>query len=334
MSIILGSEGELVASPEQTRLFDSWSLPIMLLDAEQRFVYANRAYLAATHKELDDVLGRYIFDAFPDSEARVETVRAKFQHTLDTGETTVLDHQPFQLEFEDGTVRDLVWEAVQDPVRNAAGQIVGLIQRAEDVTKQVELMERNRAIGFELNHRVKNIMAVVMSVARITSRNANNVQDFTADFIERLTSISRTNDQLARDEWRGLTVRDVLDGALLPYREEQSRTYMLEGPEVRLSLDATKDLSMVVHELATNAAKYGCLGDEKGALDVRWRREGNTLTVAWDETCSHPVTEPQDDGKGFGTRLLDMLPYITAKRDFRDTGLHLTVTVEGADAFA
>ena len=335
MSVILGSKGADVAPPEQTRLFDDWSLPLMIVDRDQCFVYANAAYLRATHSTLDGLLGRNVFDVFPDTPERVDAVRSKFQHTLDTGETTVLDAQPFQLEMEDGTVSQRVWEAVQDPIRDADGTIVGMIQRAEDITRRVELTERNKAIGFELNHRVKNIMAVVMSVARITSRNATSVSEFTADFIERLTAIARTNDQLARDEWRGLTVRDVLDGALMPYREEQNRAYTLDGPNVRLSLDATKDLSMVVHELATNAAKYGCLGEEAGALSVTWKREGDTLTLTWDESCGRASVAPPADAKpGFGTRLIEMLPYINAEREFHQGGLTITITVEGKDAFA
>ena len=334
MSIVLGSEGQRVVSPEETRLFDRFSLPMMILDREQRFVYANDAYLKATHSTLDSLLGRNVFDCFPDTPDRVEAVQSKFQRTLDTGETTTLDAQPFQLAMSDGRTRQLVWQAVQDPVFDRDGAVVGMIQRAEDVTRQHELQRRNEAISHELSHRVKNIMAVVMSIARITSRNATSISDFTHSFIERLGAMARTNEQLAHGNWRGLDVRALLDAELGPYREEEGRTYSLDGPEIRLSLEATKDLSMVVHELATNAAKYGCLGDEAGALTVCWRFEDEALHLDWTESCNRPVDAPQPGKTGFGSRLLEMLPYIEVQRDFRPDGLALSITVSGEDAFA
>ena len=335
MSIVLSERGVRVVSPEETRLFDRLSLPVMILDADQRFVYANDAYLTATHTTLDGILGRKVFDCFPDTPERVAAVEAKFAQTLTTGEKTELDAQPFQLQHSDGTVRDLVWQAVQDPIFDRDGKVVGLVQRAEDISRQHELQKRNEAIGYELNHRVKNIMAVINSIARITARNATSVDDYVKSFTRRLTSISRTNDALARDEWRGLTVKAVLDGELGPYAEDQGRTYSLSGPRVRLSLDATKDLSMVVHELATNAAKYGCLGDESGALDVSWARDGDTLRLDWVERCNHTVAAPGETATtGFGTRLFDMLPYVDVTRDFRPNGLALQITVSGDAAFA
>lgn len=334
MSIVLGSEGERVVSPEATRLFDRFTLPVMILDRDQRFVYANDAYLAATHTKLDAILGRKVFDCFPDTQERVASVEARFRHTIETGETTVLDAQPFQLTMSDGKVRDLVWQAVQDPVHDPDGRIVGMIQRAEDVTQQHELQRRNDAISHELSHRVKNIMAVVTSVARITARNATDIGQFTRDFINRLQSIARTNEQLALGDWRGLSVRDILEGTLAPYREDDGRAYSLDGPDVRLSLEATKDLSMVTHELATNAAKYSCLGEDDGALTVSWRMEADALHLHWKESCRRDVTPPEPGKAGFGSRLMSMLPYIDVERDFQPDGLSMTIVVSGDAAFA
>ena len=337
MSIVLGSQGVRVVTPEETRLFDRWTLPLMILDREQRYVYANSAYLTATHSTLDGLLGRKVFDCFPDTPERVAAVETLFRATLERGEITRLEAQPFQLELEDGSITDAYWQAVQDPIFDRDGEVIGLIQRAEDITQQVELQTRNEAIGYELNHRVKNIMAVVSSIARITGRNATSVPDFVKSFTARLGAMSRTNDSLARGDWRGLTVREVLDSELSPYTEDQGRAYTLGGPDVRLSLDATKDLSMVAHELATNAAKYGCLGQESGALDIDWTYDGEQLVIRWVEDCGREIAaaDPEDGrASGFGTRLFDMLPYVEVDRVFRPNGLTLTITISGRDAFA
>ena len=326
-----------ILSEETERLLSALSLPVMVLDTQQRFVFANAPYLDATHKTLDELLGQRVFDVFPDTPERMDAVGAKFAHTLATGETTQLDAQPFKLQFEDGSWRDLVWQATQDAVRDASGAVVGLIQHPQDITRQVELQRRNNAIGIELNHRVKNIMAVVTSIARITSRGVDSVPEFTRSFIDRLSSISRTNESLARGEWRGLTVAEAFQSALQPYGEDGS-VFTLSGPKVRLSLDATKDVAMVAHELATNAVKYGCLSDhqegEGSSLDIRWTMEDGVLRIHWTETCAHPIDIPATPGRGFGTRLFEMLPYIDVAREFRPEGLALTITVEGEAAFA
>lgn len=302
----------------------------MITDRNLCFTYANTAYLNSTHRTLDAILGEYIFDVFPDEPERVSAVMTKFERAL-SGEVTQLDAQPFQLELEDGTVREVVWEATQEPVRNAAGEIVGMIQRAEDITKRYELEQRNRAISYELNHRVKNVMAVVSSIARITGRKTVTVKDFVKEFTARINSMSRTHDQLARGDWAGLTVSEIFREELTPYSGDGETAFTLEGPDVRLSIEATKDLSMLSHELTTNAAKYGCFSSPGGRLSVVWTRKDDSLNIIWTEKCEHKIEEPKESG--FGTRLFDLLPYVNLERDFTSTGLHLAITMDGDTVF-
>lgn len=318
-------------SPEETRLLDGSSLPVMILDRDLRFVYANDPYLNSVHRTFEELAGIYVFDAFQDTPERVEPILNKFQTTL-TGRVTQLRAQPFLLELEDGSTEERVWQATQDPIRDSDGSVIGLMQRAQDITQQYELEQRNKAIGYELSHRVKNIMAVVSSVARITGRNASDVGEFVKSFTARLNAMSRTNDLLAKGDWRGLTVRDIIEDELSPYSDTDTSAFTLIGPKVRLAVDPTKDLSMVCHELATNAAKYGCLVKNGGHLHVQWKREKGHLIIEWKEACQHPVKTTQT--VGFGTRLFDMLPYATVERDFTPTGLHLTITMDGDKLFA
>lgn len=317
-------------SPRDTRLFDDWSLPVMMLDRDLRFIYANKAYLDAVHKLPGELDGQHVFDAFPESEDRVVSVKRKMLAALD-GETTVLEAQPFHIEQEDGEVIESVWQATQDPLRDDEGNIIGLIQRARDITQQYQLEQRNLAIGHELSHRVKNVMAVVSSVARITGRNATNVQSFVKSFTARINAMSRTNDLLARGNWSGLDVAAIFEDELSPFSEAEADAFALTGPRVRLSINSTKDLSMVCHELATNAVKYGCLGKPGGHLSVSWRRKGDRLTIEWRETCPHEIGAVGETG--FGTRLFDMLPHVTVERDFTPNGLHLTIRMEGETVF-
>ncbi|MGB6230396.1 MAG: HWE histidine kinase domain-containing protein [Litorimonas sp.] len=321
-----------VLTPESTYLFDDFSLPIMVLDRDFRFVYVNKAYLKIVHSDAEELMGRYVFDAFPESEDRIESVLEPWRRTL-AGEITTLEALPFKIEMDDGTFEERVWEATQEPLRNLDGEIVGLIQRTQDITEQNRLTQRNLAIAHELSHRVKNIMAVVSSVARITGRNATDVKDFVASFTARVSAMSRTNDLLSLGNWNGLEVDSILRDELSPYGEvDAPESFKLTGPKVRLDIDASKDLSMVVHELATNAAKYGCLGENAGTLDISWTRTADRLTILWRESCAREIVPPTS--VGFGTRLFDMLPYITVERDFTPSGLHLTITMDGEKVFA
>jgi PAS domain S-box-containing protein len=313
-----------------SRLLDSWSLPIMILDRDLRFVYANPPYLQSVHKTLDEVKGLYVFEVFEDVPERTDPILEKFRRTLD-GEVTRLDEQPFSMSLEDGSREDFVWQATQDPIRDEDGKIVGLIQRAEDITERYELEQRNKAIGYELSHRVKNIMAMVSSVARITGRNAKDVQSFVQSFTARVNAMSRTNDLLSNSDWRGLDIGTIVEDELSPFKGT-TPPYTVSGPKVRLSIDATKDLSMVCHELATNAVKYGALSHPGGHLYVDWTLDGETLHISWREKCAQTISV--SDNVGFGTRLFDMLPYATVERDFTTTGLHLTITMDGENLFA
>lgn len=314
----------------ERRLLDACSLPMMILDQDLKFLYGNPAYLKATHRELDDLTGHYIFDVFPDEPERVEPVREQFLKTIG-GELTQLDAQPFQLEYEDGTVHQRVWQTTQDPIYDENGKVVGLLQRAEDITQQFELEQRNLAMSHELNHRVKNIMAVVMSIARITGRISTSVPSFVKSFTARLNAMSRTHDQLALNEWRGLAVQDIIEDELKPYTQNTDTAFSLKGPDVRLSVEATKDLSMLLHELTTNAAKYGCLSSDMGHLSIRWGVKDETLKLYWQELCDKEITPPKE--AGFGTKLSDMLPYVEVERDYTPKGLHLVLTMEGETVF-
>ncbi len=325
--------GTAILTSDQAALLNGVSLPIMVVDRDLRFVYANAPYLEATHTQLSDLIGRNIFDCFPDTTERIAAVREQFDQTLKNGVTTQLDAQPFKLERQDGSIADVVWQATQDPIRDEKGHVIGMIQRAEDITLRHELRQQNQAIAFELNHRVKNTLAVVSSIARLTSRGAVSVPEFVSQFVDRLKSLAKANTMLAQDDWRGLTVRRILEEELKAFARLDGDTLALTGPDVRLSLEATKDLCMVTHELATNAAKYGALSDRGGTLSIGWQREDNVLDLKWVEHCRTPITKP-DGTIGFGTRLLDMLPYIDAKKDFHDHGLQMTITVSGEKAFA
>lgn len=165
------------------------------------------------------------------------------------------------------------------------------------------LQERQTMMLHELNHRVRNTLTTVQSLARQSRRG----DDLGERLEGRILSLSKTHDLLSRDEWGGASLRTVLENELAPFRDEQAHRFGLAGPDLDLPPRYVLALGMTVHELTTNAAKYGALSTETGRVDVTWHIVGGEsgarrLALQWHESEGPPVQEPSR--RGFGTRLI------------------------------
>ncbi|HEX8569989.1 MAG TPA: HWE histidine kinase domain-containing protein [Caulobacteraceae bacterium] len=160
--------------------------------------------------------------------------------------------------------------------------------------------QRQALLIHELNHRVKNTLSTVQSLALQTARSAGSFDGFQQEFAARLTALSGAHDLLTRENWQGAELGALLDEVLRPYGEGQRiRT---GGPQVSLSPNAAVTAGLALHELATNAAKYGALARETGRVDVSWGYEGEELAFEWRESGVPDVQPPTR--QGFGARLL------------------------------
>jgi two-component sensor histidine kinase len=155
----------------------------------------------------------------------------------------------------------------------------------------------------ELAHRSKNQMTVIAAMAKQTARGAHSVPEFVQSFERRIFGLARSTDLLLANGVVGVDLRELLLGQLDPFRPKDETRLTLEGPSVRLNIQAAQILGMAAHELATNAVKYGAFQKEGGRLDVRWRVEGDTLQFDWREMV-RPFTPPTER-RGFGTTVLE-----------------------------
>ncbi|MBK3404756.1 HAMP domain-containing protein [Methylorubrum populi] len=165
------------------------------------------------------------------------------------------------------------------------------------------LQERQTMMLHELNHRVRNTLTTVQSLARQSRRGDDRGERLEG----RILSLSKTHDLLSRDEWGGASLRTVLENELAPFQDEQAHRFGLDGPDLDLPPRYVLALGMTVHELTTNAAKYGALSVENGRVDVTWRvitgeSGARRLALEWRESGGPPVQEPSK--RGFGTRLI------------------------------
>jgi len=158
----------------------------------------------------------------------------------------------------------------------------------------------------ELNHRVKNTLANVLSIIALTRRRATDIKDFADGLDGRIRALSATHDLLTNSDWGTTPVRSVVDAELLPYAQAADHVVELQGPAVELAPNDALSLGLAVHELATNAAKYGALSKPGGTVSVNWRLATQTLLrIEWLERGGPPV--PQQRGRGFGTDLIERI---------------------------
>ncbi len=292
----------------------------MILDSDLRYVDANDAYCQAVQRTRAQLLGNQIFDVFPDTEERMQTVTELFRRTL-AGESTKLEAQPYKMHHPDGSVEERVWQIAQFPIQCETEGSTYLVQRAEDVTEREALRRQRDLVTAELNHRVRNTLAVVQSVAEQTGLVSPDIQTFLKSFSGRLSAISRNFAALTDSHWQGLEIESILRTELEPYAGPVFDRITMEGPPVSMTVRASKFTSMLTHELITNASKYGFLKFDTGRLSCRWWFEGDFLYCEWHETGLENITAP--DSFGFGFQLFDMMENIEVEYEFLPTGLKL-----------
>jgi two-component system CheB/CheR fusion protein len=174
-----------------------------------------------------------------------------------------------------------------------------------DITRRKLQAEHRELLLHELNHRVKNSLATVQAIAMRTFADARDLASFRDAFMSRLLALSGTHDLLARESWRGVELRDLVYAELTPYMEA-GRQSGIGGDPVQLNPKTALALSLALHELATNASKYGALSVADGRVEVRWnvlaRDDQPWLELVWSEHGG-PRVRPPERG-GFGSRLI------------------------------
>jgi len=193
------------------------------------------------------------------------------------------------------------------------GSVIAVSSFVQDVTERVNSERRQALMMRELDHRVKNNMAAVLSLAEQTGRSTDTYEKFHTAFIGRVRALARLHTALARSRWNGADLLAILQQAVEPYSGEGRSRLELSGPTVNLPPRVAQSLTMAFNELATNAAKYGALSIETGRVVVRWTLADPTpgqssdpapiLTVTWEERDGPPVSDPKR--RGFGMDLIE-----------------------------
>ena len=218
------------------------------------------------------------------------------------------------------------------PNHGPDGAITGVLTAFVDVTKLVEANEHQRVLVAELNHRVRNILTVVMGLTRLTLSDDKPLDDLSEALIGRMTALAKAYELIAEEDWRQVALADLVREQIAPHLAlpEQVR---IEGPPVMLDPAEGQAFSLVLHELATNAVKYGALSWPTGSLRISWEieaeeREERRLVLRWIERGGPPAVAP--DRIGFGTTLIsnqvELGLHGTYEPLFGADGLSVTIT--------
>ncbi|MFC5323430.1 CheR family methyltransferase [Bradyrhizobium oligotrophicum] len=225
------------------------------------------------------------------------------------------------------------------PYRSIDNFIAGVVMTFIDVTAIIRAEERQRLLLAELQHRVRNTLGVVRSIARRSAQTSATVDEYAAHLDGRLGALARTHAAVTRDPEAGVDLEYLLADELMAYKAREGEQVRISGPSLRLQPKAAETLSLAVHELATNAVKYGALSQPNGRVDISWRLDGSVdpseLVFEWREKGG-PQVKPTRR-KGFGTEVLERTLAFELKArtslSFNPAGLHYQITLPVGRSF-
>jgi PAS domain S-box-containing protein len=301
-------KAETALRESQRRLnavLDNASVSIFLMDEHQQCVYMNAAAETLTGYTLAETRGRTLHDVvhhtrpdgthFPLAECPID--RAFPEDNQMQGEETFV--------HKDGSFYPVAFTA--SPIRDEDAEAIGTIIEVRGIRAEKQAQERQRLLINELNHRVKNTLTTVQSIASQSLRNAPTKHDAKDALEGRLIALSRVHDVLTQENWEGAELREIVAQAVEPYSGRGEDRLHLKGSKVRLSPRMALALAMALQELATNAVKYGALSNTTGEITITWGIDKAVaparLHLQWEEIGGPPVQAPTH--RGFGSRLIE-----------------------------
>ncbi len=309
-------EFKLRSSEERYRLITSHS-PVVLfgIDAEGIFTLSEGLGLGAMGAQAGDVVGKSMYELYRNYPE-------------------VLEHANLALAGEESHARikigDQIFETWFTPVKDEDEIIVGVSGVSVDITRRHELEEQQLIMMRELDHRVKNNIASVMSLVELSKHGASSVQEYAKTLDGRLHALAVAHSTLAKSQWSGAWLRDILQLTLQPYMVGTRSQIQFEGPDVELFGILARPMCMIVHELATNALKHGALKVESGNVLVSTKiLSSEHVQLSWKETDGPEV--PSERSPRTGTSLLEGLVSHemngTISLDFKKSGLLCIIKV-------
>ncbi|MCT4579227.1 HWE histidine kinase domain-containing protein [Donghicola sp.] len=232
-------------------------------------------------------------------EEHRERVREEIRRAIAAKDTYNIEHKVNRV---DGSVGWALSRAV--PLLDENGEITSWMGAASDITDRKTATDLQQVLNDELTHRIKNIFSMVQAIASQTLRGASSLEEGRAAISARLAALSRAQDVLTGETLAGADIREVITAAMVPH-EEEAKQMQLDGPPMVLNAQQALGMTLAIHELSTNAIKYGALSNEQGSVAVTWRCQGSSFTFDWIEADGPQVEKPTR--RGFGSSLIEQI---------------------------
>ncbi|WP_170937355.1 MULTISPECIES: CheR family methyltransferase [Rhodomicrobium] len=291
---VVGSEARL------RRLLDNLFAFVGVLSLDGVLLEANAAPVDIAGIKREDVIGKPYWDTYwwNFSEESRERLKGSFQRAL-AGETVRYD-----VEIRIADERIIIIDFQLAPLRNETGEIVEIIPSGIDITERIQVERQRELLLKELNHRVNNTLTTIQAIAVLSARDEQSPRAFRDAFLGRLQAMARAHDTVIGETVSG-SLTDLIMRQVRPYASHDETALCLGGPEVPLSPTEAHGLGLVLHELATNATKYGALSTTGGTVSLSWTvtLPERLLTLEWVEKNGPAVKAPSR--KGFGSRLIE-----------------------------
>jgi PAS domain S-box-containing protein len=275
----------------------SSGVTVMTQDRDLVFTWISRGIFGQSPRE---IIGKPQEEVIPEVPPGAATTLKR--SVIETGESARSDVRVLYRGNE--TWYDLT----AHPLLDEQGNIIGIVAGAVDITRYKEQEARIRLLMRELTHRAKNLLSVIQAIMRQTANNCTSVEDFETRFAARLQSLAGSHDLLVQEDWQGASMRELVRSQLGHYSDSDDPQIELIGEPLQIPPDAAQHIGMALHELATNAAKYGALSTPAGKVQISWRMapaaNGTPMChLAWEESGGPPVERPSR--RGFGRVVIE-----------------------------
>ena len=276
---------------------------IFAKDRAGRMIFANPATLKAIGKPWAELEGRTDLE-WHDKPDEAENNLVNDRRVIETGRPEVIEET-----FTAGEA-PATFLSTKSPLYDSTGAIIGIVGVSTDISERKANDEQRQFLMREVTHRSKNLLAVVQSMARQTATMSASLDDFQGRFSARLQGLATSHDLLLQEDWRGASIRQLVISQLGHLIDLIDSRILVTGPDGLLHPDAAQNIGLALHELSTNASKYGALSNETGRVYIRWGLlpggpDGEQFFINWQEDGGPPVSPPTR--KGFGHSVMQRL---------------------------
>src|SRR5260221_495942 len=284
-----------MCASQQTLFTEQVPAAIAMFDREMRYLAVSRRYLSDLALLFStaifapsEVIGRSFHEISPDMPQRWHAIHARALAGEELAQEEELGLRP------DGAI---VWgRKTVGCVRKSDGSIDYCVSVIEDISARKHAEEQVHLLMREANHRAKNMLGLVQAIAHQTA--ARDPEHFMGCFTDRIQALAANQDLLIRNEWHGADVGDLVPAQLAHFADLIGSRIAVDGPKLHLNGAAAQAIGLALHELATNAGKYGALSADAGHVDVDWRFDDDIFAMSWIERNGPPVSRPERCGFG------------------------------------